>query len=65
MVGRVDALGPKKLARMSFSRPTTSYPERAKRRVDSEPIRPPEPVTITVEPMSLYTCVSPKALTIA
>src|SRR5437764_3538207 len=31
---------------MSFSSPTTSKPWRAKWRADSEPIRPPDPVTI-------------------
>src|SRR5689334_7929486 len=33
---------------MSFSIPTTSQPASMKRRTDSEPIRPPEPVTIAV-----------------
>src|SRR5262245_2006885 len=33
---------------MSFSSPTTSQPASMKRRTDSKPIRPPDPVTIAV-----------------
>ena len=48
VVRAVDASGPKKYARISLSKPTTSKPARAKERTDSEPISPPEPVTIAV-----------------
>src|SRR5206468_511886 len=34
---------------MSFSRPITSKPSRTKCATDSEPIRPPDPVTIAVD----------------
>ena len=47
-LGDVDASGPKKYARMSFSTPTTSKPSSAKWRTDSEPMRPPEPVTMAM-----------------
>ena len=47
-VGVVEASGPKKRARMSFSMPMTSKPCSAKWRTDSEPIRPPEPVTMAM-----------------
>src|SRR6478752_3902116 len=42
----VEASGLKKRARMSFSIPTTSKPAAVKWATASEPIRPPEPVTI-------------------
>jgi len=42
----VEASGPKKVARRSFSRPITSQPSSARPRTDSDPISPPEPVTI-------------------
>ena len=48
VVRRVDASGPKKRARMSFSMPTTSKPRSAKWRTDSEPMSPPEPVTMAM-----------------
>ena len=48
VVCAVDADGPKNRARMSFSRPMTSKPAWTKCETDSEPIRPPEPVTIAV-----------------
>ena len=41
----VDASGPKKLARMSFSSPTTSHPASTRWRTASDPTRPPDPVT--------------------
>src|ERR1700719_3922999 len=44
----VDASAPNSRARMSFSRPITSKPSSTKRATDSEPISPPEPVTIAV-----------------
>ena len=44
----VDASGPKKRARMSFSSPITVQPSRAKWMTDSEPTSPPDPVTIAV-----------------
>src|SRR5262245_61430275 len=52
--GRVDAEGPKNLARMSFSIPSTSKPDSAKNAADSEPTRPPAPVTIAVPTRSAY-----------
>jgi hypothetical protein len=45
---RVDASGPKNEARASLSIPSTSNPASASCREVSEPIRPPEPVTIAV-----------------
>ena len=42
----VEDSGPKKLARMSFSIPTTSKPSAMKCSTASEPIRPPAPVMI-------------------
>ncbi len=33
---------------MSFSIPTTSRPDSTRWRTDSEPIRPPEPVTMAI-----------------
>ena len=48
VVGAVDAAGPKKYARMSLSRPITSYPASTKCWTDSDPISPPDPVTIAV-----------------
>ena len=42
----VEDSGPKKLARMSFSMPTTSKPSAMKCSTASEPIRPPAPVMI-------------------
>src|ERR1700709_549604 len=42
----VEDSGPKKLARMSFSTPTTSKPSAMKCSTASEPIRPPAPVMI-------------------
>ena len=43
---RVEAAAPKKRDRMSFSSPTTSYPARTRWRTESDPTRPPDPVTI-------------------
>jgi hypothetical protein len=43
---RVVAVGPKNSARMSFSMPTTSKPASTKWATDSDPMRPPDPVTI-------------------
>src|SRR5690349_12203367 len=43
---RVEASGPKNRARMSFSKPSTSKPADTKCRTLSEPISPPDPVTI-------------------
>ena len=43
-----NASGPRKYARMSFSTPMTSKPRSAKWRTDSEPMRPPEPVTMAM-----------------
>ena len=48
VVCAVDADGPKNRARMSFSRPMTSKPAATKCWTDSDPISPPEPVTIAV-----------------
>ncbi len=48
LTGRVEAFGPKKTERMSFSSPMTSKPWATKCLTVSEPIRPPEPVTIAV-----------------
>ena len=43
---RRRGLGAEERLRMSFSIPTTSRPSRIRLRTDSEPIRPPDPVTI-------------------
>ncbi len=48
VVCAVDADGPKNRARMSFSSPITSKPASTKCWTDSDPISPPEPVTIAV-----------------
>ena len=47
-IHRVEASGPKKVARMSLSRPTTSHPRAWKWRAVCDPIRPAEPVTSAV-----------------
>src|SRR5208282_3977568 len=47
-LARVDASLPKNHWRRSLSMPTTLNPSRAKRLTLSEPIKPAEPVTITV-----------------
>ena len=39
--------GPKNCCRISLSTPTTFQPSRDNRRAHSDPIRPPDPVTIT------------------
>src|ERR1035437_5356414 len=43
---RVVPAGPKNCCRMSLSTPTTFQPSRASRRAHSEPMSPPDPVTI-------------------
>ena len=48
VVRAVDASGPKNCARMSFSMPTTSKPCSTRCSTDSEPIRPPDPVTMAI-----------------
>ena len=48
VVRAVEASGPKNRARMSFSMPTTSIAGSTKCATASEPISPPEPVTIAV-----------------
>src|SRR5215218_8903681 len=53
VTGRVDASGPKKAARMSFSIPITRCPVATKCSTVSDPTRPPDPVTIaTSTPLS-------------
>ena len=49
----VDASGPKNFARMSFSSPMTSNPDSISRPTASEPISPPDPVTIAVATSSI------------